>query len=185
MMYAAVVVLKLPDLEEVARGTAIGRVRFPYIPGLFSFRESPLLLKAWSRLSSPPDCLMVDGHGIAHPRQFGIACHLGLWLGIPTIGCAKTIYVGHFRQPGPRTGSTSPILEGEKTLGAALRSKENTKPVFVSTGHLISLEAALRVTLACLKGCRIPETLRQAHLTVNALRQADRTEHGGLSPVEH
>ncbi|HXF81190.1 MAG TPA: endonuclease V [bacterium] len=189
--YAGIVVLRLPDLAVVDRAGAVGTLRFPYIPGLLSFRESPLLLEAWERLQTDPDAVMVDGQGVAHPRRFGIACHFGLLIDRPTIGCAKTVLVGTYRDLGPDPGSTAPLVDRDEVIGAAVRTRRATAPVFVSVGHRVDLDSAVRLTLACRvleRGVeqpprapgevpcanaryRIPEPTRQAHLFVNAMRR--------------
>lgn len=173
VVYAGVVVLKLPELVEVARGTAVTKVIFPYIPGLLSFRESPAVLEAWNHLDTVPDVIMVDGQGFAHPRRFGIACHLGLLLDLPSIGCAKSLLVGKFEEPAPEAGSYSPLVDREETLGVALRTEDRVSPVFISIGHRVTLEDAIRLVMTCTKGYRIPEPTRQAHLLVNALRRGE------------
>jgi len=173
VIYSGIVVLKIPELMEVARSTAITRVHFPYVPGLLSFRESPAVLEAWSRLEKAPDALMIDGHGFAHPRRFGIACHLGLLLNLPTVGCAKSLLIGRFEEPDPRAGCYSPLVDREETIGAVLRTEDNVSPVFVSIGHRVTLEDAIQLVMKCAKGYRIPEPTRQAHLLVNALRRGE------------
>jgi len=172
-VYAGVVVLKLPELVEVDQGIAITKVKFPYIPGLLSFRESPAILEAWKNLHTCPDVLMVDGQGLAHPRRFGIACHLGLLLDMPTVGCAKSLLTGRYEEPPPRAGSYSPLVDKDEIVGVALRTREGVSPIFVSIGHLITLEDAIQIALKCSKGYRIPEPTRQAHLLVNALRRGE------------
>ncbi len=173
IVYAGVVVLKLPELVEVARGTAITKVKFPYIPGLLSFRESPAVLEAWTNLQTIPDVLMVDGQGLAHPRRFGIACHLGLLLDLPTIGCAKSLLVGKYEEPALQAGRYSPLMDKDETIGVALRTEDNVSPVFVSVGHRVTLEDAIQLVMKCTKGYRIPDPTRQAHLLVNALRRGE------------
>ncbi len=173
VVYAGVVVLKLPELAEVAHSTAITKVKFPYIPGLLSFRESPAVLEAWNNLQTMPDVLMVDGQGLAHPRRFGIACHLGLLLDLPTIGCAKSLLVGRYEEPTPQAGSYSPLVDKEETIGVALRTEDNVSPVFVSLGHRVTLDDAIQLVMKCTKGYRIPEPTRQGHLLVNALRRGE------------
>ncbi|MEK6756291.1 MAG: deoxyribonuclease V [Bacteroidota bacterium] len=173
VVYAGVVVLKLPELVEVARGTAVTRVKFPYIPGLLSFRESPAVLEAWTHLHTAPDVVMVDGQGFAHPRRFGIACHLGLLLDLPSIGCAKSLLIGKFEEPAPQAGRYSPLVDREETVGVALRTEDNVSPVFVSVGHRVVLEDAIQLVMKCTKGYRVPEPTRQAHLLVNALRRGE------------
>jgi deoxyribonuclease V len=173
VVYAGIVILRLPELTEVSRSTAISEVRFPYIPGLLSFRESPPLLEAWEMLSVKPDLVMIDGQGYAHPRRFGIASHFGLMVDLPTIGCAKTLLIGRFEEPEPTAGSSSPLMDGEEVIGAALRTQDGVNPIFVSIGHRVNLESAIEVVMRCTREYRIPEPTRQAHLLVNALRRGE------------
>jgi deoxyribonuclease V len=159
---AAVVVLRYPDLQFLEQAVAIQPVRFPYLPGLLSFREGPAILAALARLRALPDLMIFDGHGVAHPRRFGIASHLGLVTGIPAIGCAKTRLVGNYREPRLERGSVSDLLDGSETVGAVLRTRTNVKPVFVSTGHRIDLRDAVRFVLNTCRGFRLPEVIRRA-----------------------
>ncbi len=161
---AAVVVLRYPSLEIAEVRTAAGPVTFPYVPGLLSFREIPLIIPAFKQLEITPDLVMVDGQGIAHPRRIGLASHLGLLLGIPTIGCAKSRLIGELQEPGMAPGSWSELTDGEEVIGAVLRTKERVKPVYVSTGHMIDLESAVSWIMACCRGYRLPESTRLAHL---------------------
>ena len=161
---AAVVVLSYPQLRVVATEITQGELGFPYIPGLLSFRESPLLLTALERLKTTPDIIMVDGQGIAHPRRMGLACHLGLFTGRPTIGCAKSRLCGRSRLPGEAPGSYAEIVDGGETIGVALRTKAGVKPVYVSIGHKVDLKTAIYWVLECCRGYRLPEPLRLAHL---------------------
>jgi deoxyribonuclease V len=170
-LFAAIVVLHFPDLPVVGSASAVAKVPFPYIPGLLSFRECPAVLQAWEKLAVKPDCLMCDGQGIAHPRRFGIASHLGLWLDLPSIGCAKSLLVGEYKEPGLKRGSVAPLFHREEQVGAILRTKDGVAPVFVSQGHKISLEKAVEVVLACCTKYRLPEPTRQAHLLVNEIRR--------------
>jgi deoxyribonuclease V len=169
--FAGVVVLRLPDCTVVERKGAVRELPFPYIPGLLSFREAPALLDALAQLQSEPDAIMCDGQGIAHPRRFGIACHLGLWVDRPCFGCAKSLLTGQFKEPASRTGSLSPLMDRKEVIGDVVRTKDNVKPVYVSAGHKIDLPSAVRLTLASCRGYRIPEPTRQAHLYVNELRR--------------
>lgn len=171
---AAVIVFSYPALEEVDRGVAKGRLAYPYIPGLLSFREAPLLLSAFTKLRVTPDVAIFDGQGIAHPRGLGLASHMGLWLGIPTIGCAKSRLVGEFRMPAARAGSHSPMRYSppggrERTVGACLRTRDGVKPVFVSPGHLIDLKTSLEIVLGCCDGLRVPKPTRMADRLVGEL----------------
>jgi len=160
----AVVVLSYPELRVVETKIAEGHLDFPYIAGLLSFRESPLTLVACEQLSITPDLIMVDGQGVAHPRRLGLASHLGLWLNVPTIGCAKSLLCGRHEEPGTGPGSYTEIIDKEETIGVALRTRPGVKPVYVSIGHKIDLEAAIYWVLACCRGYRLPEPTRLAHL---------------------
>ena len=160
---AAVVVLSYPELGLIFCAVAKDRIRFPYIPGLLSFRETPLVLSAWEKLSITPDLLFVDGQGTAHPRRFGIACHLGLLLDIPTIGCAKSHLCGHYEEPAPQCGAFSWLTDGDETIGAVLRTRPGSGPLFVSVGHKISLGEAVQRTISCCDGHRLPKPARLAH----------------------
>jgi deoxyribonuclease V len=183
-VYAGVVVLRLPSLEVVEEVGVVSEAHFPYIPGLLSFRETPSVLEAWAKLKTEPDALMLDGQGYAHPRRFGIACHVGLLIDRPTLGCAKSVLVGRYEEPGEGRGSRTPLVDPKtgETLGAALRTKTRVQPIYVSAGHLIDLEGAVELTLACDGGYRQPEPTRRAHLLVNALRRGERTPTSDESP---
>lgn len=157
---AAVVVLR--GLETVEETAAERPVTFPYVPGLLSFRELPPLLAAWEKVRSSPDVLLVDGQGLAHPRRFGLACHLGVLLGIPAVGCAKSRLVGEHEAPPPRRGAWTPLVDRGEVVGAALRTRAACRPVYVSIGHRVSLETAIRVVLDASPRYRIPEPLRRA-----------------------
>jgi deoxyribonuclease V len=180
--YAGVVVLRLPDLQVVERQGAIVKGRFPYVPGLLSFREAPALLEALGKLRSEPDVVMLDGQGTAHPRRIGLACHVGLWLRRPAVGCAKSLLTGRFEALGENAGSVAPLTDKGQVVGMAVRTKRGTKPVYVSPGHLIDLDSAVRVVLSCTRGYRLPEPTRLAHLHVNALRTAAGQEGRLLPP---
>jgi deoxyribonuclease V len=169
--YASVVVLRMSDLTIVETQEAVREAPFPYIPGLLSFREAPVLLDAFAKLESEPDVVMLDGQGLAHPRRLGLACHVGLWLDRPCLGCAKSRLTGKFKEPGPKAGAVSPLTDEDEVIGQVVRTKNNVKPVFVSVGHKIDLRSAVEVVLATCRGYRIPEPTRQAHLHVNALRR--------------
>jgi deoxyribonuclease V len=159
-----VVVLSYPALELVEVATASAGLAFPYIPGLLSFREAPLVLAAWETLSNKPDLLFVDGQGVAHPRRLGIASHLGLVLDMPVIGCAKSRLCGEAATPGLAAGSRVPLFDGGEVIGMVVRSKDGAKPLYISVGYKISLESALAWTERCLRGHRLPEPARLAHL---------------------
>jgi deoxyribonuclease V len=161
---ASVVVVSYPGLEIVEIQTVSAPVTFPYVPGLLSFREMPLIIPAFEKLKTVPELVMMDGQGFAHPRRIGIACHLGLFLGLPTIGCAKSRLIGEHDEPGALPGSRSALVDRGEVIGAVLRTKERVKPVYVSTGHMIDLESAVSWIMACCRGYRLPEPTRLAHL---------------------
>lgn len=182
-LFAAIVVLRLADLHVLGSASAVAQVPFPYIPGLLSFRECPAVLQAWDKLTIRPDCLMCDGQGIAHPRRLGIASHLGLWLNLPSIGCAKSLLVGTYREPGATRGSTEPLLHRKEQVGVILRTKDKVSPVFISPGHKITLKKAVEVVLACCTKYRLPEPTRRAHLLVNEVRRnAGKTPNTAIQP---
>ncbi len=163
---AAIVVLRYPNLEPIEAVTAEADAVFPYVPGLLTFREGPVILAAWEKLKSRPDLLLFDGQGIAHPRGMGLAAHMGLWLDLPSIGVAKSRLYGVHESPGPKRGDSTELHDGkdpELVIGTVLRTRSNVKPVFVSPGHLIDVERATEFTLACCTRYRLPETTRWAH----------------------
>ena len=159
---AAVVVLQFEDLKTVESKTATGPINFPYVPGLLSFREGPVILKALDKLKSPPDLLMFDGQGIAHPRRFGIASHIGLLVDIPAVGCAKAKLIGSYQEPDVEQGSFSYLRVNDDTIGAVVRTRSRVKPLFVSIGHRMNLDDSIKLVLRCSKGFRLPEPIRQA-----------------------
>ncbi|GAA1544661.1 endonuclease V [Actinomadura kijaniata] len=159
---AAVVVLDARTLEVVEESVVTGTAAFPYVPGLFAFRELPTLVAALRRLTVTPDLLVCDGYGVAHPRRFGLACHLGVLTGLPTIGVAKTGFVGSHETPGARRGDAGPLVDGGEVVGRVLRTRDGVKPVFVSVGHRIDLDTACRHVLALAPDYRLPETTRRA-----------------------
>lgn len=170
--FAGVIVYGFPEMEEIERRMARAKLNFPYVPGLLSFRETPILAQAFRRLNTEPDLLLVDGHGRAHPRRFGMACHLGVLFDKPTIGCAKSVLVGEYKEPGTRAGSTSALVfEGER-VGTVLRTRADVKPIFVTEGHRVSLRSAVGLVRACLDGFRIPKPTREADRYVRELRRA-------------
>lgn len=174
---AAVVVMDVARMTVVEQVTAKRRVAFPYVPGLLAFREIPALLDALAGLERTPDLLMCDGYGLAHPRRFGLACHLGVLTGLPAIGVAKTMFIGAYGTPGAGRGDHAPIVDDGEVVGAALRTRVGVKPVFVSQGHRVSLADAMEVTLACAPAYRLPEPIRRAdRLSRDVLGSALRTE---------
>jgi deoxyribonuclease V len=174
ILYAAVVVLRADTLELVDRAGVVAEAEFPYVPGLLSFREAPPVIEAFEKLSVRPEVLLCDGQGIAHPRRLGLASHLGLWLEIPTIGCAKSHLFGQYDEPGPARGEWSPLTDGAETIGAVVRTRDRVKPLFVSAGHLCDLKDSVATVLAATPRYRLPTTTRMAHQYVNELRL-----HGG------
>jgi len=160
---AAVAVLELPSLRLVDAAVAREPTRFPYVPGLLSFREVPACLEALGRLAAAPDLLLCDGQGYAHPRRFGLACHLGVLADLPSIGVAKSRLIGVHDAPGPARGDWVPLLDDDEPIGAVLRTRAGVAPLYVSIGHRISLDSAIRWVLACAPRYRLPETTRQAH----------------------
>lgn len=173
--FAGFVTLSYPDLVITDHSVVKDAIPFPYIPGLLSFREIPMLLNAWKKLATKPDVLLVDGIGIAHPRRLGIATHLGLILEIPTIGCAKSVLTGTYEEPGNTPGDFTYLidLKTNESIGAALRTKANVKPMFISPGHLITLEDSIHIVMRCVRKHRLPEPTRLAHNTVNEYRIKD------------
>jgi len=161
-LVAAVVILETNTLKVIDHSVYKDIARFPYIPGLFSYRELPPLIKAYKNLKIKPDIIVVDGHGIAHPRRFGLACHLGLELNVPTIGCAKSKLIGKYQDPSVKKGSQSNLTDNGETIGRVVRTQTNIKPVFVSIGHKISLESAVDWILKVSPNYRLPETTRLA-----------------------
>ena len=159
---AAVVVLTFPGLEIVEEHVITRPVTFPYIPGLLSFREAPIALAALQQLRIQPDLLVVDGHGVAHPRRLGIASHLGVLLNLPTIGVAKSILIGQAAEPGPLPGDSCPLLDGDEQIGTAIRTRPRSKPIYVSPGHRVSVETAASLMIQCARGYRLPEPTRLA-----------------------
>ncbi|TDD70894.1 endonuclease V [Actinomadura darangshiensis] len=170
---AAVVVLDGTTLEVVEESVAVGTAAFPYVPGLFAFRELPTLLEALRGLTTTPGLLVCDGFGIAHPRRFGLACHLGVLTGLPAIGVGKTAFIGTYDQPGARRGDAAPLRDGGEVVGRVLRTRDGVKPVFVSVGHRTDLGTACRNVLALAREYRLPETTRRAdRLSRDALAAA-------------
>ena len=169
---AAVVLYQYPEMKQLQRAWAEVRLRFPYVPGFLSFREIPALLAALDKLKVLPDLLFCDGQGYAHPRRMGLATHLGIVLDRPTIGCAKSILIGKHDSIGNEAGERAPMMDGQERIGAVLRTRAGVKPIYVSQGHRISLETALRLTLSVCDGPRIPRPTRDADRYVSELKAA-------------
>ncbi|HEX2282822.1 MAG TPA: deoxyribonuclease V [Thermomicrobiales bacterium] len=170
---AVVVVVTFPEMEIVETVIRWQPVAFPYVPGLLSFREAPTVLNAFADLATEPDVVLCDGQGYAHPRRFGLASHLGVILGRPTIGCAKSRLVGEYEEPERSFGAHTPLVDRGEVVGAAVRTRPRHKPLFVSPGHQISVETAVEITLACCRdGAFLPEPTRLAHQLVTQERRA-------------
>lgn len=169
-VYAGIVVMSFPELQVIDKASVTDITEFPYIPGLLAFREVPALSKAWEKLSVKPDVLVLDGHGIAHPRRMGIATHFGVVMQTPTLGCAKSLLAGHFEEPAPEPPAYTDLVHQKEVVGKVLRTKKNCKPVFVSPGNLITMEESIALILQCIRKYRIPEPTRLAHNYVNEVR---------------
>jgi deoxyribonuclease V len=181
MAYATVVVLDFPGLSPVeVRGFEVP-LRFPYVPGLLSFRELPSVVGALERVEAEVDALILDAQGIAHPRRMGLASHLGIFLDVPTVGCAKSLLVGSFEEPGREKGSATDLVHRGEVVGKVLRTRDGVSPVYVSVGNGISLGSSVELVLACCTKYRLPETTRQAHNAANRLRRGE--EPGGTLPL--
>jgi deoxyribonuclease V len=175
--FAGVIVYRFADLVEIERHRVQRKLRFPYIPGLLSFRECPLLLAAFALLKTEPDLILIDGHGLAHPRRFGIACHMGVLFDKPTIGCGKSLLVGMHRDPGWKAGSTAPLMFRGMRVGMALRTRDDVKPIYVTQGNRVSLPNAVKLVRHCLDGFRIPKPTRETDHYVRDLRRAYQSKH--------
>jgi len=170
---AGVVIYKFPEMEEIERVWAESPITFPYVPGLLSFREMPALLKVFRRVRHAPDLIFYDGHGYAHPRRCGIACHLGVLLDRPTIGCAKSLLVGTHGDLPRRAGSWTLLRDGDEILGVVLRTRDAVHPIYVTQGHRISLQTAVKFVFAVLDGYRIPRPTRDADRFVAAVKRGE------------
>ena len=177
VVHAAIIVLSFSNLEPVARSLVTAPMSFPYIPGLLAFREMPVLLKAWDQLSQKPDVLIMDGHGLAHPRRMGIATHFGIEVDHPTMGCAKNILTGSHGELGTEKGDTADLVDDGEKLGFALRSRTNVNPIYVSPGHKLIFEDAYSIIMQVLTKYKLPRTTRLAHRWANKLRKGE-TEAG-------
>jgi deoxyribonuclease V len=171
LLFGAIVVLSFPEMEILDWATADGKTPFPYIPSLLSFREGPILIRAFQKLRRKPDMMIYDGQGIAHPKGMGLASHMGLWFDLPSIGCAKTPLLHEFISPGPSKGSFEWIRREGRRVGAVLRTRDHIKPLYISPGHRIDLSTSNQLILESCKGFRLPEPLRKAH------QLAERTAH--------
>ncbi|RYX86278.1 deoxyribonuclease V [bacterium] len=174
VVWAGIVVLSFPDMQIVEERGLQTVAPFPYVPGLLSFRESPAVLEVWEQLENKPDVLVLDGQGLAHPRRFGLACHLGLLLDMPTYGSAKTLFVGNYDGLDEERGSTADLIHRGEVVGSVVRTKNKITPVYVSVGNKMTLDDAVKLTLACDGGYRVPEPTRRAHLFVNRLRLGEK-----------
>lgn len=177
--YVAVVAYRYPALEPLGEVALTLPCAMPYIPGLLSFREAPLALRALAALPLRPNLLLCDGHGTAHPRRFGLACHLGLLTGLPSVGCAKSWLLGHYEEPGRAVGDCTTLFDGGEVIGVALRTRPASRPLFVSPGYRLTLAQALEVTLRSLRGARLPEPARAADRLAAATRRAALSARSG------
>ena len=170
---AGVVVWDVAAQTIIERHVVRRPVRFPYVPGLLSFREAPAILAAIRRLKCEPDVFLLDGQGFAHPRRFGLACHVGLFIDRPSIGCAKSVLIGNYAEPGPRRGETTPLVHHGERIGLAVRTRDGVRPVYVSVGHRLSLQQAAAVVFACCTEYRLPEPTRLADQLVARAKRSE------------
>lgn len=170
-LVCGIIIFSYPELEEIEHVWEVVDENFPYIPGLLAFREGPAILETFKKIKNKPDIIMIDGQGIAHPRGFGVASHVGVLLDIPSIGVAKKRLYGKYSEPSDLQGSCNPLRNSRETIGAVLRTKNKVKPVFVSVGNKIDLKTAVKVTLNCSRGYRIPEPTRLADIYVSQLKK--------------
>jgi deoxyribonuclease V len=171
VIYASVVLIKFPDIEEIERRFQYEKVSFPYIPGMFYFREGEAIEKVLQKLDTEPDLLIIHGHGIAHPLRCGLASQIGIGFDKPSIGCARKLICGNHREVGEIKGNSQPIYYKDKEVGIAYRSKENVKPIFISPGHKCDVKLANEIIVKNLRGYRMPEPLRLAHLFANKFKR--------------
>jgi len=171
---AGIVLFSYPGWEELEFAAARQPLTFPYVPGLLSFREIPAILAALERLSEAPDLIFCDGQGYAHPRRFGLACHLGVLLDVPTIGCAKSRLIGSHREPGRQEGAWAPLFDAGERIGAALRTRVGARPMYISGGHRVSLERAVQLTMEACDGRRVPRPTRRADRYVAEVKRGAR-----------
>ena len=170
MCFAAVTVFQFPEMKVVEQTNSTGLLSFPYVSGYLTFREAPILLSAFEKVENAPDLVLFDGQGIAHPRRMGLAAHLGIILDLPSVGCAKSLLVGKFKNPREERGSWTELIYQNTQIGAVVRTRDGVKPVFVSPGFKITIEEAVEWILKTCSGYRIPEPIRTSHLEVNQLR---------------
>lgn len=172
VVYAGIIILRYSDLQPIAYSLVKGRTKFPYVPGFLAFREVPALMEAYEQIpvTFKPDVVMVDGHGVAHPRRMGIAAHFGVLAGVPAMGCAKKMLFGKWLEPAPEQGAYTSIMDQDEILGYALRTKNKVKPVFISPGHNMTLPDCLSIANHCTGRYRLPEPTRRAHEYVNLFR---------------
>jgi deoxyribonuclease V len=175
-VYAGIVILSYPDLQPLSYSLVKGKTTFPYVPGFLAFREIPAIMEAFHQIPAKPDIIMFDGNGILHARRMGIASHFGVLTDTVTMGCAKKKLAGKFEEPGPERGDASPVTDKADTIGYALRTKVNVKPVFISPGHKMSLADSLDIGLKCARKHRLPEPTRRAHEFVNLFRTGQLNE---------
>jgi len=175
-IYAGIILLSFPQLLPIAYSLIKAETHFPYVPGYLAFREVPALVKVWEQMKIKPGVLVVDGHGIAHPRRMGIAAHFGAVTGQPSMGCAKKILTGKYEEPAMQFGAHNPIFDQQERIGYAFRSKANTAPVYISPGHLMGMNDSLQVIRQCTGKYRIPEPTRRAHELVNRFRKGELLE---------
>jgi len=168
--FAAVVVFAMPEMAMVETVVAAAPLSFPYVPGLLTFREGPALLKAFEKLRVTPDAVIFDGQGLAHPRRLGLASHMGLWLGLPSVGCAKSRLIGRHGEVGAARGSRTPLVDGEEQIGVVLRTRDRVRPLYVSPGHLADFDSSAELVISCCSKYRLPEPTRQAHIAVSQAR---------------
>lgn len=174
IVYAGIVVLSYPDMQIIDKAGIVAKTTFPYVPGFLGFREVPALAEAWNKLKTKPGVLVLDGHGIAHPRRMGIASHFGVVVNTPALGCAKSLLVGKYEEPADEVFATSVLEQKGEQIGVVLRTKKKCKPVFISPGHLITMNESIALISQCVGKYRIPEPTRLAHLYVNELRIANK-----------
>ena len=172
-IYAAIVIVKLPELKVVGKSLVKDQTSFPYIPGLLAFREMPVLLKAWQQIPQKPDVLILDGHGLAHPRRMGIATHFGIEVNHPTIGCAKNVLTGNHGNLGNEKGNYTELMDQSEKVGLVLRSRTNVNPVYISPGHRVSFADTYDVVMSVLTQYKLPRTTRLAHKWANKVRKGE------------